>query len=149
LYGLTSRMLLAMARKYLYDKSYAEDLVSETYLKIVQGSSKFDSSQNGLNWIYKIVHNGAIDINRRNSNSTVAAEIHDCQGISDIDDLLNTILVNNAIDKLSFEEKQIIYWRYWEGLRFAEIAERLHKSVSTTHDIIKKTLKKLQQLMSL
>ena len=146
LYCLTSKMLLAMARKYLYDKSFAEDLVSETYLKIVQGSSKFDSSQNGLNWIYKIVHNGAIDMNRKSSNA-IAADVHESQGSSDIDDMLNSILVNNAIGELSSEEKEIIYLRYWEGLRLSEIAERLQKPISTTHDTVTRTLKKLKQLM--
>ena len=62
LYDLTSRMLLVMAKKYLYDKSYAEDLVSETYYKLVKNAEKFDATQNGLNWLYKIIHNEAINI---------------------------------------------------------------------------------------
>lgn len=42
LYSLTGRMLLSMAKKYLYDKNFAEDLVSETYYKLVKNSKSFD-----------------------------------------------------------------------------------------------------------
>ena len=70
LFVITGRMLLFMARKYLYNKSYAEDLVSETYLKVVKSADSFDKKQNGLNWLYKIVKNGALNHNLKERNFT-------------------------------------------------------------------------------
>ncbi|MBO8424432.1 MAG: RNA polymerase subunit sigma, partial [Firmicutes bacterium] len=42
LYELTSGYLLSMARAYVRDRSLAEDVVSETYLKAVRGAGSFD-----------------------------------------------------------------------------------------------------------
>lgn len=147
LFFLTRRMTLFMARKYLYDKSYAEDLLSETYYKIVKYSPTFDSSQNGLNWIYKIVHNEAINYNLKNKHRCECELIENNLSISYIDELLDQILVYNAIQTLTSEEKYIIYLRYWAGLDLQAIAEKINKPLTTTYDFLKRILKKLHKAM--
>ena len=148
LFELTSRMLLTMARKYLFDKSYAEDLVSETYFKLVKNASKFNPAQNGLNWLYKIIHNEAVNYNRRDYSSynceltDEAAMVDDC-----VDDWLDKILIKDALNQLSAEERLVIYLRYWEGLNYQEVAKRINKPLTTTYDYINKILKKLKKLL--
>lgn len=144
LFVITGRMLLFMARKYLYNKSYAEDLVSETYLKVVKSADSFDKKQNGLNWLYKIVKNGALNQNLKERNFTepIPENVADKDFVSE---WLDTILVENAVSTLSDEEKDLIYLRYWEGYGIQEIADKLGKPLSTTHDMLKRTCKKLKQ----
>ncbi|MBP3291093.1 MAG: RNA polymerase sigma factor [Clostridia bacterium] len=147
LFVITGRMLLFMARKYLYNKSYAEDLVSETYLKVVKSADSFDKKQNGLNWLYKIVKNGALNHNLKERNLTEPI----LENVADKDfasEWLDTILVENAVSTLSDEEKDLIYLRYWEGYGIQEIADKLGKPLSTTHDMLKRTCKKLKQLLN-
>lgn len=147
LFLLTRRILYFMAQKYLYDKSYADDLLSETYYKIVRYSGSFDKTKNGLNWIFKILHNEAININK--NGASFECELDENKSyIGFIDDLLDKILVHAALEKLSDEEKYIIYLRYWEGLDFQSISNRINKPLSTTplsttFDKIKKIHKKL------
>lgn len=145
LYEITSRLLLLMARKYLYDKTYAEDLVSETYLIIVRKSGNFDKSKNGLNWLYKIVHNEAINHNLKNKNIS-NIEINESLHLRDdtnIDDLLDKILISDALNNLSERERLLIYQRYWKGLTIQEIANANKKPLITTYDELKRTLKKV------
>lgn len=148
LFELTSRMLLTMARKYLFDKSYAEDLVSETYFKLVKNASKFNPAQNGLNWLYKIIHNEAVNYNRRDY-SLYNCELTDEASIIDdcVDDWLDKILIKDALNQLSAEERLVIYLRYWEGLNYQEVAKRINKPLTTTYDYINKILKKLKKLL--
>lgn len=147
LFLLTRRMLLFMARKYLYDKSYAEDLVSETYYKIVKYSSAFDVSKNGLNWIYKIIHNEAINHNNKNRGQ-VSCELDENIGsISYVDELLDKVLVQNAITALTSEEKYVIYLRYWEGFDLREISDKIDKPLTTTYDFLKRIHKKLHKFI--
>ena len=144
LYALTGRMLLYMAKKYLLDKSYAEDLVSETYLKVVVSASGFDHKQNGLNWLYKIVKNGAINHNMRDKtldHNVLSADL----GKEFSDEWLDTILVKSAVDTLSDSDKQLIYLRFWEGYSFEEIADKIGKPLSTTHDRLKRICKQLKK----
>lgn len=147
LFSLTKRMLLFMARKYLYDKSYAEDVLIETYYKIVKYSSSFDKNKNGLNWIFKILHNEAINFNRKN-NSFCECKLDDniCP-IECVDELLDKIVVRDALLELTDEEKTILYWRYWEGLDIKTIADKTNKPLSSTFDEIKRIQKKLHRIL--
>lgn len=148
LYELTSRMLLAMARKYLYDKSYAEDLISETYYKLVKNADKFDAAQNGLNWLYKIIHNEAINFNKKfllSQNCELTDQAADTTKW--VDDWLDKILIQDALKQLSGEERELIYFRYWEGQTLQEIARRRNKPLITTYDEINRILKKIKKLI--
>lgn len=147
LFLLTRRMLLFMARKYLYDKSYAEDLVSETYYKIVKYSPTFDVSKNGLNWIYKIIHNEAINHNNKTRGQIICELDENISSINYVDQLLDKVLVQNAINSLTNEEKYVIYLRYWEGFELREISEKINKPVTTTYDFLKRIHKKLHKLI--
>lgn len=147
LFLITRRMLLFMARKYLEDACFAEDVVSETYLKIVKYSSSFDSTKNGLNWIYKIVHNESVNRNSKicwNSECELD-EVPDSTVY--IDELLDKILIREAIDTLSDDEKYVIFLRYWKGLELREIAKIINKPQTTAYDFLKRIHKKLHKLM--
>ena len=144
LFSITGRMLLFMAKKYLADKSYAEDLIGEVYLKVVRNANTFDPKQNGLNWLYKIVKNEALNHNMRDKTSAFV-ELDDNFGNDCIDDWLNTILVKSAIDTLSTHDKHIIYLRFWKGYSIQEIADEINKPISTTHDTLKRIYKQLKK----
>lgn len=145
LFSITRRMFLHMANKYLYDKSYAEDLLSEVYYKIVKYSSSFDSSYNGLNWMYKILHNTAIDFNNRDRHYEFCELNENISPIEYVDDLLDKILIHSAIDTLDDDEKYVIYLRYWEGLEYKEIAQKINKPLTTTYDYLKRIHKKIHK----
>lgn len=145
LFLITRRLFLHMANKYLYDKTYAEDLLSDVYYKIVKYSSSFDSSQNGLNWTYKILRNTAIDFNNRDSRYEVCELNENISEIEYVDELLDKILVHGAIDTLDEDEKHVIYLRYWEGLEYKEIAQRINKPITTTYDYLKRIHKKIKK----
>lgn len=149
LFALTSRMLFLMAKKYLYDKSYAEDLVSEIYLTVAKKASTFDKTKNGLNWLYKITHNAAINYNLKDK-SYLHIELNEQIGRAtshEVENWMDTILIDGALNQLTAEEKQLIHLRYWEGLTLQEIAERLNLPMTTTHDRMKRVLKKLKKLL--
>ena len=65
-------LFLSMAKHYLYDKDYAEDLVSEVFDCLVSTKAKsFNPERNGLNWIHTIIrrkaqrHNEAVGKEQR------------------------------------------------------------------------------------
>ena len=48
-------LFFVMAKKYINNKSLAEEVVSEALCRVVRSAKKFNTSQNGLNWIFKII----------------------------------------------------------------------------------------------
>lgn len=152
LYDLTARMCLAMAKKYLYDKSLADDVVSVAFVKIVRGADDFNKSGNGLNWIFKIVKNTALNQNRDNFNNDNSCEYDDkvLEGAidcHDADEWIEQIVVRDAIAQLSEDEKQIIYLRYWLGYDLKSVATYLNLPMTTAYDKIRRTLKKLEKYL--
>lgn len=147
-------LFLNMAKKYLYDKTYAEDLVSDVFLDIIRTSAKsFDESKNGLNWIFTIIRNKAYRRNheygydgfmRSNIESLFLGDY-----MPDIYDgyekSVDSVLLKQGMEKLSAEENEILYYKYWEYLTVREIAARMNKPRSTIQHQIKIILKKLRK----
>lgn len=149
LYELTSGYLLNMARAYVYDKSYAEDVVSEVYLKVVRNAQSFDPAKNGLNWLFKIAKNTALNHNiAEGRRSYVDIDSHgDIADVFDVLDDFNLFKhsLREAVSTLTPEERRIIYLRYWEGYSVREIAKRIGKPTMTTQYTIKTILLKLEK----
>lgn len=142
-------ILLMIAKKYLTDKSLAEDVLSEALYKLVKNSKKFDSKKNGLNWIFKIIHNQAIDVNKKQNPFYYAENIEDHPEISAAifsnENIISRMDLRYALHKLNEDESKIIYYKYWEQLTVREIAEKVHKPRSTVQHIIKQSMQKIEK----
>lgn len=141
-------LFFAMAKKYLYNKSLAEDLISEVFIRIVKYSHCFDDSQNGLNWVIKIIQNSAFKMNSIEKK-------HECDNIDDHFELYSVIddpsiamqdeSLSFALKQLNEVENKIIYLKFWEGLSTREIAKQMNLPKSTVHYKIQLVFKKLEK----
>lgn len=143
-------LMLSMAKKYLLDKSLAEDLVSEIFTRLVKRAHSFDVNKNGLNWLYKSIHNEAINWNKKsNSIYSISFDKHcDLAGtLMSLDDNDDIIILREALKTLTKEENKILYYKYWESLTIREIAKLTHIPRSTVQDIIAKSLEKIKKVI--
>lgn len=141
---------LSIAKYYLFDKSQAEDLLSDVYLELVRNKARtFNSKFNGLNWMYVIIKNKAYKYN-------AAAMENDCvydDGICSLGDVLSakddldSISLKTALTELSEYQKKLLLLRYWEGLTIRDIAVKLNKPPSSVHYELNKTLEKLRDIL--
>ena len=147
LYKQFGRLLFAMAKKYLFDKSKAEDIISEVLLRLVKSAKTFKRGHNGLNWLFKSIRNEATDTNKKdNRNST--ENIDDCTDIRHIIDFdektLSDIVFKQALDSLSDLEHKALYYKFWEGLTVRETGKELGVSRMKAQRVICEALKKLE-----
>ncbi|MBQ2717330.1 MAG: sigma-70 family RNA polymerase sigma factor [Clostridia bacterium] len=146
IYSEFGGLMFVYAKKYLYDKSYAEDLVSEVLFKIIKGAKTFDYSKNGLNWMLKIIKNSAI--NHNISFSKVQYEVADETAFFDAfseDFIANKLDLQRSIKFLTDEEKRVLTLTYWEGYTLREIAKIINKSTTSTHRVLKSALLKIKK----
>ncbi|MCD8371742.1 MAG: RNA polymerase sigma factor, partial [Clostridia bacterium] len=123
LFELTKKQLFFVARAYLTDKDKAEDVLSDSYLKVVKNAVYFDARQNGYNYLYTIVKNTALNENKRDSlRLNEPLEENDLPDYGCMDGILNKILAEEACKTLDGEEKRIIYEYFFEGKTIQEIA---------------------------
>jgi len=151
LYELTGGYLLFMAKKYIYNISFAEDVVSEAFLKVVKSAKDFDPQQNGLNWLFKIVKNTALNINTRDRHC-MAEDIDEHRDIADIfacspEEQADFGRLRELLKELPEDERELLYYRYWEGYTVRELAEKVNKPVMTLQDKLKRILGKLKKLV--
>lgn len=147
-------LFLNMAKKYLIDKRYAEDLVSEVFIDLVRTSAKsFNENKNGLNWIFTIIrhkayhHNESVnhELSIDETNTALFLEYY-LPNISEQEErITDIIMLKQGMETLTKEENIILYYKYWECLTVREIAKRLDKPRSTVQYIIGEALKKLKR----
>ncbi|MDE7439704.1 MAG: sigma-70 family RNA polymerase sigma factor [Clostridia bacterium] len=147
LFDLTKKTLLYVAKTYLSDKNKAEDVLSETYLKVVNNAKSFDKCKNGYNWLYEITKNTALNENRKDKNFSVTALEDNVPYYECFDGLINRVAVQNAISELLPEERRLIYEYFFEKKTVQEIADRLHISKSSAHERITVILKQLKKFL--
>lgn len=163
--------LLAQNEKRIYNLSYkmlgnredAEDALQETFLKAYSAIDGFKGNSRLSTWLHTIASNVCMDILRKrrpelftsiDDNDDDARDL-----ISEIPDispgpeekLLRTelrISVNNALQKLPADAKEILLLREISGLSYAEIAIAKGLEEGTVKSRIFRARKKLAEILS-
>lgn len=146
LYVLTYHHLKLVAYNYLSDSSLLEDALNEAYMKIYRYMQSADFSQDGYNWMCKIVQNICYDFNRTQQ----VYEPIDRMGIQKLFyEIDESILTNSSLVKIiqTFEtiNQELLYMHFWEDLTFEEIANRKGMKKSTVYKRIKTMMKKIHK----
>jgi len=144
-------LLFCMAKKYLQDKSRAEDMVSEVFLRVVKSAYTFKRGHNGLNWLFKIVRNLCLDENKRDKFSKKTDTLEEWHELADCIDVASEVAdgvtLAQALAQLAPQERQLLYYKFWEGLTVREIAQKDKIPKSSVQIYISRALSKLGELL--
>lgn len=138
--------------RYIYvcvkDKWNAEDIISTVFMKIYENREKIQDVETSRNWVFKIAHNAIIDFYRKNGR---VIPIDDFIDAASDDDSYEDVLIKDEfskvkkiIEELPPETKNIIYLRFYGGLKFREIGEAVNKTENTVKSIINRAMKKVR-----
>jgi len=129
------------------NKEVAEDVTSTVFLKAWDKIKQFKEGSFSA-WLYMIARNAVTDHYRREKFHD---DIDDCWDLSDgadflgqIDNDLNVEIIREAMKSLKTQEREILIMRFWLGLSFREIAERLEKKEGAIKMSLSRTLKSLK-----
>jgi RNA polymerase sigma-70 factor (ECF subfamily) len=150
LYENYSGLMFLMVKKYLVNKDYTEDVLSEVFCRIVTYSKKFNSKLNGFNWLFKTIKNCCMDWNKNNGYNIECIDDYEnfASCLISVEQSIEIIDLRSALLKLNDEENKLLYYKYWEGLTVREIAKRMNKPKSTIQVMIENTLKKLNTYLT-
>ncbi len=146
LFNLTSNHLKVVARGYLRDKSYAEDVVIETFQKAYRYIDSFDEHQDGYNWLCKTTQRISYNYNNK-YDSAVESEMRKVRR-EDLETFDMNIDLSYALERLEPESKQIIIMYYFLGYTLDEIGKRLNRDKASISRRIKKILKQLKDYLT-
>jgi RNA polymerase sigma-70 factor (ECF subfamily) len=126
--------LVLYARQWL-DAASAEDVVQEALTALLMEKRQPD---NPIAWMYRAVHNSAIDhvrsTSRRRRREQTVATLRREWFESSADSALDAQVAEAALQQLPAEHRRVVVMRIWGELGYAQIAEIMQLSTGTVHD---------------
>lgn len=132
------------------DKAYAEDLTQETFVRFFANLSDYRYKDKTINYLYTIAGNLCKDYFRKAKDSTLDKQAIEAQSNlskSGADDILDKLVIQEALTELPDELREIVILYYFQGLKLVEIADFLHIGLSLVKYRMKQAKLKLEDLL--
>ncbi len=126
-----SGVLRRFARGALLDEAAIEDVCQDSLISIASAIGSFQGSSKVTTWVHRIVRNRVVDhLRRQRATSPLPAD--DCGPAQRMSSMIATrATVRAALAGLPDLYREPVTLRDIEGLPYAEIAERLERSLGT------------------
>lgn len=134
LYRRYGRRLYRFGVQNLGNEGLAEEMVQETFVRLWQTASRFDADKASVGtYLYVIARSVAADIRKRpSSRPLMPADDLNVPPIPDtVDQILDSLVVRDALDALGRGHADVIRLAQEEGLTQSQIADRLGLPLGT------------------
>ena len=134
---------------HVYEKTTAEDITAEVFLKAWRSLSSCEGRENTFSpWLYRIAHNQMVDEIRKKQRRP-SVELENAENVISYgrssEEYANRQELLELIDKLPPNHKQVIILKFIEGLSNSEIAEITGKREGAIRAIQMRALAKLKK----
>jgi RNA polymerase sigma-70 factor (ECF subfamily) len=157
LYDRYSHTVFGMGLKLLGgDRSSAEEVVQEVFLKVWRSSHTFDASRGSFStWLYRVTRNVALDLHRKRTSrirpvsdgdSHIAAARDSSAGPEKVvDDSWLAWRISRALEGLGETQREVIELAYFQGLSQREISQRTGVPLGTVKTRTSSAMKRLRR----
>jgi RNA polymerase sigma-70 factor, ECF subfamily len=152
--------LFCYAMTLTRDRTMAEDLVQETYLRGIRAADRLEPGSNVKSWLFVIMRNAWLNEIRHDqagpkfveleSETALAADEHETINSPHVIYLKNLakLQVQEAVERLPEAYKEIIVLRDFEGLTYQEIATVLECPAGTVMSRLGRARGRLRKMLS-
>lgn len=144
LYLATSSTVFGYALSILKNRADAEDAMHDAYIRIYQSAATYQPMGKPLAWILTIVRNLCYNMIRL-SRPTV--DVSECEKLALPDDTqssIDRITLEQALELLDLQERQIVILHALTGMKHREIAELLEMPLGTVLSKYRRSLERLR-----
>jgi len=136
-----------IALGFVHNQQDALDVSQDAFIKAFRKINMFDTRMPFFPWFYRLLRNLCIDhLKRKNRTRAIPLEdIHVLAKEKEDRELRETLW--KGIEKLPFEQREIIILRYFQQLSYAEIAEIIGKPLGTVMSSLFYAKKKLREII--
>ena len=155
LYRLTSAKLFGICLRICQERSAAEDVLSDVYLLIWRRAGAYEPGRaSPITWLATIARNRAIDW-RRAAGSRPSVPLDEAAEIADgapsaVDTMLGAEQagrLHHCLDALDERQQGAIRTAFFEGLTYAELAERQAVPLGTLKSWVRRGLLRLRDCL--
>ena len=153
-YKLTAAKLFGICLRICGERKAAEDVLQDVFLTVWTRADGFDASRgSAIAWLATIARNRSIDWRRRNVVATASPDA--LVGIADpamsapemmlLDE--RERLLHHCLDGLEKPQREAIRTAFFDGLTYAELAERVAVPLGTMKSWVRRGLMKLRECL--
>lgn len=157
IYRQYSQALYAYGMHFTSDKGLVEDCIQDVFIKIFQNRKHLQSTDNIKLYLFIALKNKLFNVFRKDikyyqidslepvftAEYTIEDEIIE----NEKEQFLNDKMIR-MLDVLSPHQKEIIFYRFVEGLSYEEICQIMDMNYQSTQNLIQRSLKKLRTTFS-
>lgn len=143
---LWSDRIFGFVLKLVRDKELAEDIVQDVYEKLWKKKDNVEASK-AKSYLFNSSYNAVIDWSRREKlkkNISVITEVTEQDHSSEL-----KALIDEGLERLSLQQKQLILLRDYEDYSYAEIGEITGLSESMVKVTLFRARKELKEFITL
>ena len=141
-------ILRAVAKRYVWEDAYVEDVLQETFIRIFQNIEKFDAQKGSfVAWSSKVAAHCAIrfgQIQQRHKHEQLSAH-HDKGKLSDVESFLAMDNIMDVLKQMPSAFRNVLMLYTIEGFRHEEIALMLDISRATSRQRLSRARQWLSQ----
>ena len=143
------------------DRNMSEDIFQDTFIKVIKTLKNGSYNEEGkfLPWVMRIAHNLVIDYFRKTNRIPIIEnkeEFDIFQFLSDTTPNAESVLVEeqvlkdiqNLIDELPEDQKEVLIMRLYRDMSFKEIAENTNVSINTALGRMRYAIINLRKLIN-
>jgi len=146
-YEQTKHSVYAIIRSIVRDQSTTEDLMQDTYLKMMQKLNTYQRGRNFNAWLTQIAKNLAYDQLRRTKH-VILVDLNESPTLFESTPQADPTPLDfdGMLETLPEDERTIVMMKIIADQPFSDIARLLGKSVGSVHALYKKAITKLAKL---
>ncbi len=139
--------LILFVNCYLNDINQAEDIVSDTFVKIILKKPKLKNEKHFKTYIYQIAKNLALDYIRRKKKEEEFCKNYQAPLNEELFEIEKKEKLCKAISKLKKEYRLIIYLRYYNDFTIEEISKIVRKNKKYVYNIVNRAKMELKNTL--
>lgn len=129
-----------LAYSYVKIEADASDIVQNGAYKAIRSSKTLKNEEYAATWVYRIMLNEIFSFLKRD----VPVSLENMKIEKGNEDKYANIDLQRALDTMNPEDKAVVELKYFEDMKFDEIAEVLGENVNTVKSRLYRGLKKLR-----
>lgn len=140
------RYLLHLTR----NRALSEDLVQEVFFRVLKYAASYDSRLAFQVWLYRMARNCYFDAVHKHRFEVAGSELGEIRSTEPIPEELlsrkqDTLLLQDALDKLPEDKREILVLSRFQNLRYEDIASILKCEIGTVKVRVYRALKQLRE----
>lgn len=139
IYEETKKFVYLSIYTYVKNQMTIDDLMQDTYLKVIENINKYRIGTNFNSWICTIARNIAINYYHKNKKEDLVEEYIGGENPN------NDSLVNLALSVLKGLEREVLIYHIVLNFKFSDISKILDKPLGTIYSLYKKAIQTIKE----